>query len=144
MSEQPVDMTLPAGAEAWRFVHNEVDQAVWTEGLRKIFEYRDLGIKDGTNGDYVAHLVRANGREEGDAVQAWHVHDCTFQFVYVLDGWARFEYEGQGEHTIKKGDAILQTPGIKHRELACSEDFCVLEIVAPADFETRIVEAPGD
>ena len=144
MSEQPVDVTLPAGAKAWRFVHNGADQAVWTEGLRKIFEYRDLGIKDGTNGDYIAHLVRANGREEGDAVQSWHVHDCTFQFVYVLDGWARFEYEGQGEHTIKKGDAILQTPGIKHRELACSEDFCVLEIVAPADFETRIVEAPGD
>ena len=23
-------------------------------GLREIFEYRDLGIKDGTNGDYVA------------------------------------------------------------------------------------------
>jgi hypothetical protein len=28
------------------------------------------------------------------------------------------------------------------RELACSEDLEVLEIVAPADFKTRIVEAP--
>ncbi|MEM7026515.1 MAG: cupin, partial [Pseudomonadota bacterium] len=53
-----------------------------------------------------------------------------------------FEYEGQGERTIRKGDAILQTPMIKHREIACSEDFEVLEIVAPANFETKIVDAP--
>jgi hypothetical protein len=52
------------------------------------------------------------------------------------------EYEGQGEHTIKKGDAILQTPMIKHREIACSDDFEVLEVVAPANFATRIVEPP--
>ena len=35
-----------------------------------------------------------------------------------------------------------QIPGIKHREIACSEDFEVLEIVSPADFPTRVVEAP--
>jgi hypothetical protein len=33
-------------------------------------------------------------------------------------------------------------PGIPHREITCSEDFEVLEIVAPADFKTRIVEGP--
>ena len=59
-----------------------------------------------------------------------------------MNGWATFEYEGQGQRTIRKGDTILQTPGIKHREIACSEDFEVLEIVAPANFETRVVEAP--
>jgi quercetin dioxygenase-like cupin family protein len=77
-----------------------------------------------------------------DDVQHWHVHDCTFQMVYVLNGWATFEYAGQGKKTIRKGDCINQVPGIPHRELACSEDFEVLEIVAPADFKTRIVEAP--
>jgi hypothetical protein len=50
--------------------------------------------------------------------------------------------EGQGQRTIRKGDCILQTPMIKHREIACSEDFEVLEIVAPGDFKTRVVEAP--
>ncbi len=77
-----------------------------------------------------------------DQVQQWHIHECTFQLVYVLNGWATFEYEGQGQRTIAKGDCILQTPMIKHREIACSEDFEVLEIVAPADFKTRVVEAP--
>jgi quercetin dioxygenase-like cupin family protein len=75
-------------------------------------------------------------------LQQWHVHDCTFQLVYLLDGWATFEYEGQGRRTIRKGDCILQTPALKHREIACSDDFEVLEIVSPADFATRVVEAP--
>jgi len=126
----------------WQFVHDLAAEATWTPGLREIFEYRDLGIKGGTEGDYVAHVIRHNGKKQKDAVQQWHVHECTFQLVYVLAGWATFEYEGQGQHTIAKGDCILQTPMIKHREIACSEDFEVLEIVAPADFKTRVVEAP--
>lgn len=128
--------------KAWRFVHNQADQAKWTPGLREIFDYRDLGIKDGTKGDYVAHIIRHNGKKQQDQVQRWHIHACDFQFVLVLQGWATFEYEGQGQRTIRKGDAILQTPAIKHREIACSDDFEVLEIVSPANFATRIVEAP--
>ncbi|GIR54445.1 MAG: hypothetical protein CM15mP62_19160 [Rhodospirillaceae bacterium] len=42
----------------------------------------------------------------------------------------------------RKGRCLNQRPGIKHREIACSKDFEVLEIVAPANFETRIVDAP--
>jgi uncharacterized protein YjlB len=126
----------------WTFVHDLASDAKWTPGLREIFDYRDLGIKAGTGGDYVAHLIKANGKKQEDKVQQWHVHDCKFQLVYVLNGWATFDYEGQGRHTLKKGDCILQVPSIKHREVACSEDFEVLEIVSPANFETRIVEAP--
>ncbi|MEM1162023.1 MAG: cupin domain-containing protein [Pseudomonadota bacterium] len=126
----------------WDFVHNEAEGASWTPGLREIFEYRDLGIKDGTRGDYVAHVIRHNGKEQADEVQQWHIHECDFQLVYVLNGWATFEYEGQGERTIRKGDCISQKPMIKHREIACSSDFEVLEIVSPGDFRTRIVDAP--
>jgi uncharacterized protein YjlB len=128
--------------QAWDFVHNRAEDATWTAGLREIFEYRDLGIKDGTKGNYVAHLIRHNGKKVTDEVQHWHVHDCDFQFVLVLNGWATFEYEGQGVKTIRKGDCIHQVPGIRHREIDCSEDFEVLEIVSPADFKTRVVDAP--
>jgi uncharacterized protein YjlB len=134
--------STPLSGKTWDFVHNLASEATWTPGLREIFEYRDLGIKDGTKGDFVAHLIRHNGKKVADQVQQWHVHDCNFQFVMVMNGWATFEYEGQGEHTIRKGDCILQTPGIRHREIACSEDFEVLEIVSPADFATRVVDAP--
>ena len=126
----------------WDFSLSKAANAVWTEGLREIFEYRDLGIKEATKGDYIAHIVKANGKEMKDDVQHWHVHDCTFQFVMVLNGWAEFEYEGEGVRRIEKGDVVNQRPGIKHREIACSKDFEVLEIVAPANFETRIVDAP--
>ncbi len=139
-----MSQSKPLSGKRWNFVHNKASEAKWTPGLREIFEYRDLGLKDGTKGDYVAHLIRHNGKKVKDQVQHWHVHDCTFQFVYVLNGSATFEYEGQGRHTIRKGDMILQTPGIAHREIECSEDFEVLEIVAPADFATRNVEAPKE
>jgi uncharacterized protein YjlB len=128
--------------KAWDFVHNQASDAKWSPGLREIFDYRDLGIKAGTNGDYVAHIIRHNGKKQKDQVQHWHIHECDFQFVLVLNGWATFEYEGQGQRTIRKGDAILQTPAIKHREIACSDDFEVLEIVSPANFATKVVDPP--
>jgi len=133
-----------ANPDAWKFSHNKASEAVWTPGLREIFEYRDLGWKDSSNGDYVAHIVKANGKKSKDKVQEWHVHDCEFQFVMVLNGWAEFEYAGHGVRRIEKGDCINQRPGIPHREIACSPDFEVLEIVAPADFKTRIVAAPAE
>ena len=126
----------------WAFVHHEENHATWASGLRNIFEYRDLGVKAATNGDYVAHVIRRNKNENDDGIQSWHIHECEFQLVYVLNGWATFEYEGQGQRTIRKGDTVLQTPMIKHREVACSDDFEVLEIVSPANFKTRVVEPP--
>ena len=62
----------------WAY-ENQAKDAVWTPGLREIFEYRDLGFKDSTNGDYVAHIVKANGKKQTDEVQHWHIHECDFQ-----------------------------------------------------------------
>ncbi|MGI9332170.1 MAG: cupin domain-containing protein [Gammaproteobacteria bacterium] len=137
-------MTKLADKSHWDFVHNKAEEAHWTPGLREIFEYRDLGIKDGSKGDFIAHVIRHNGKKMADEVQQWHNHECDFQFVYVLNGWATFEYAGEGVKTIKKGDCILQKPLIAHREIACSEDFEVLEIVSPANFETKIVAGPDE
>jgi len=129
--------------KGWNFIHNIAKNADWKPGLREIFDYRDLGLKDGTNGDYIAHIIKANGKELKDEVKEWHLHECEFQFVLVLNGWATFEYEGEGVKTIRKGDAINQRPMIAHREIACSPDFEVLEIVAPANFKTKVVSPPN-
>ena len=48
----------------WDFSINKASEAVWTEGLREIFEYRDLGIKGATQGDYIAHIVK--GERQGN------------------------------------------------------------------------------
>ena len=120
----------------WKFNHHLAEGAAWSPGLRSIFEYRDLGISDATKGDYVAHIIRAVDREDADSIHAWHYHECDFQMVYILRGWATFEYDGEGVHTLRAGDCVNQRPGIRHREIECSADLELLEIVAPADFQT--------
>ena len=55
--------------EDWKFEHNLASEAVWTQGLREIFEYRDLGIKSATNGDYIAHIIRSKDLADPDEVQ---------------------------------------------------------------------------
>ena len=130
-------------ANNWDFSHQRAADSIWTDGLREIFGYCDLGIKGSTKGDYIAQIIKANGKEMKDEVQESHVHDCTFQFVLDVNGWADFEYEGQGIRRLEKGDCINQRTGIPHREIAYSKDYEVLEIVASADFKTRIVNAPA-
>jgi len=122
-----------------KFSHSEADNAEWeTRGLRSYFEYRDLGINDATNGDVVAHIIRA--KEGHKATGQWHVHDCTFQMYHVLKGWIKFEYEGQGIKVAKAGDCVLQPAGIRHREMEHSADLELIEIVSPANFESRNVD----
>ena len=110
-------------------------------GLRGYFEYRDLGIKRATRGKVVAHVIRARPGKapHGD----WHMHDCDAQFVYVLKGWVEFEYEGVGKVTMRAGSCFYQPPRIRHREIRHSKDIEMLEVVAPADFETLDARPPA-
>jgi quercetin dioxygenase-like cupin family protein len=108
------------------------------DGLRPFFDYRPLGLEKLTGGKVGAHVIRAKAGKHADAPR--HTHTLDFQFVYVLKGWAIFEYEGYGEHRLVEGSTVYQPPGIKHKEIAHSDDFEVLEITMPADFETRTAE----
>ena len=110
-------------------------------GLRNYFEYRDLGIRRATRGKVVAHVIRAR---PGKAPHGqWHRHDCDVQFVYVLKGWAVFEYEGVGQVRMKAGTCFYQPPGIRHREIRHSKDLEMIEVVAPAEFRTVSLEKPA-
>jgi uncharacterized RmlC-like cupin family protein len=104
------------------------------DGLRPFFQYRDLGIRDATNGLVLAHVIRAKPGTQ--AVPERHHHEVHFQMVYVLKGWVKFRYEGVGEVTLKAGSCVHQPPGIKHTELGHSDDLELIEIVMPADFKT--------
>ena len=103
-------------------------------GLRGYFEYRDLGIKRATRGKVVTHVIRARpGRApHGD----WHYHDCDVQWIYVVKGWVKMEYEGVGEVLMKAGSCFYQPPRIRHRELAHSRNVEMIEVVSPANFRT--------
>ena len=124
------------------FSVSRAEDAVYQQGLRSFMEYRDLGIADATHGKMRAHVVRV--KQGGDThdlhTTGLHQHQCDFQMFYVLKGWMKFVYEGQGEHTFREGDCVLQPAGIVHNELTCSDDVEILEIYSPAVHETRVVD----
>jgi len=103
-------------------------------GLRNYFEYRDLGVKRATRGKVVTQVIRARPGKapEGD----WHYHDCKLQFVFVVRGWVKMDYEGTGEVLMKAGSCFYQPPRIRHRELAHSKNLEMVEVVSPANFKT--------
>jgi quercetin dioxygenase-like cupin family protein len=121
-------------------VSHAADAVFERKGLRSFFEYRDLGILDATDGAVVAHVIRAI--PGAPALSERHHHDVTFQLVYVLKGWIRFNYEGVGDVLLEPGSCVHQPPGIRHTELGHSDDLELLEIVMPGRFET-VTHATG-
>lgn len=120
--------------------------AHFERGLRSFFEYRDLGMKESTEGRVAAHVIRAapgalspgNRAVPGALFPGQpHFHGTTFQLVYVLKGWIEFEYEGQGVVRLEAGSCVYQPPSIRHRELGHSDDVEMLEVIMPPDFSTE-------
>ncbi len=104
-------------------------------GLRSYFTYRDLGVAGATGGRVGAQVVKAVAAVREPAGR--HRHGLKFQMIYVLKGWAKFEYDGQGVIKLTAGSCVNQPAGIRHEQIACSKDFEVLEITLPAEFATR-------
>lgn len=117
--------------------HREEDFA---EGLRRYAKYRDLGVAAATNGMVQAHVIRMIPPCDPAEVSKRHYHDVDFQMVYVLKGWMKSEFEGQGAVLMREGSCWIQPPRIKHKVLDYSDDCEVLEIILPADFETVTLE----
>jgi uncharacterized RmlC-like cupin family protein len=111
-----------------------------TDGLRSYAQYRDLGMSKATNGLLQAHVIRLVPPCDPAVVSKRHYHDVDVQMIYVLKGWIRSEFEGQGEVTMRAGAAWLQPPRIKHTVLDYSDDCELLEIILPAEFDTVELE----
>lgn len=119
-----------------RFTVSHLSQSKFlTDGLRAYARYRDLGIAKATNGLVQAHVIRLVPPCT-DEVRQRHFHKVDFQMVYVLKGWMKNEFEGQGKQTMRAGSCWIQPPGIKHTVLDYSQDCEVLEIILPATFDT--------
>lgn len=111
------------------------------DGLRAYAQYRDLGIADASNGLARAHVIRLMGPCNPDEVSKLHYHDVEFQMVYVLKGWVKTYMEGVGETTFQIGSAWTQPPKIKHLIMDYSDDVELLEVILPADFDTKELTA---
>ena len=55
----------------------------------------------------------------------------------------RDRYEGGGVVRAEAGSCVNQPPGIRHAEMAHSDDLELIEITLPAEFKTVDVDAPG-
>lgn len=109
-------------------------------GRRPFFFYRDLGLKDVTNGKVSATLTSTSkglSRPTG-----WHYHVCEVQFIYMLDGWVDLEFEDGTARRLSAGDSIYIPSGMRHNEIATSESFELLEIQIPSGMQTVTCEPP--
>jgi hypothetical protein len=113
--------------------HREADFA---QGLRAYAKYRDLGVASATGGMARAHVIRFVPPFRPEEASTPHYHDLDFQMIYVLRGWYKTEFKGEGVHTLEAGSCWIQPPRVKHAVLGYSDDCELLEIVLPADFKT--------
>tara|TARA_R110002110_G_scaffold89267_1_gene232549 strand:+ start:313 stop:939 length:627 start_codon:yes stop_codon:yes gene_type:complete len=110
--------------------------AKWTkEEIRPQFEYRHFGVEEATGRRYGSHVIRvAKGAKPP---VRHHVHpDCEFLLVYILKGWVKFWYDGEGERKLNAGDVHLLPAGIKHAVTGWSKDLEMLETTHPADYRS--------
>ena len=118
------------------FVVSHPREEDYQEGLRSYAKYRDLGVAEATKGAVQAHVIRLVPPCDPAEVSQRHYHDVEFQLIYMLKGWMKGEYEGQGEIMMRAGSCWIQPTGIKHTVLDYSDDCEMLEIILPAEFDT--------
>jgi mannose-6-phosphate isomerase-like protein (cupin superfamily) len=116
--------------------HYDEDDFV-PDGLRAYALYRDLGVAEASSGVAQAHVIRLLGPCNPKEVSKLHIHDVQFQMVYVLSGWVKTWIEGQGETLMRQGSSWTQPPRIKHMIRDYSDNCELLEVILPAEFETR-------
>jgi hypothetical protein len=132
----PKSTRLKTKAPAQRFTVSHLNEKDFKrDGLRPYALYRDLGIAAASGGLAQAHVIRLVPPCTDD-VRKRHVHAVELQLVYVLKGWMKNEFDGQGEQVMRAGSCWLQPPNIKHTVLDYSDDCEVLEIIVPAEFKT--------
>jgi mannose-6-phosphate isomerase-like protein (cupin superfamily) len=123
-----------ASFEKGDFHVSHLEDAPFVRGLRPYFKYRDLGMSEATGGKLMAQVIAPDGPCRGPGDRHYHVLD--FQMVYVLQGRAKVWFDGVGEVALREGSCMYQRPGVEHRVLEYSDDYTVIEITVPADFET--------
>ena len=137
---RPASRASAKQAPRQKFTVSHHDEQDFRSGLRNYAKYRDLGISQATGGMVQAHVIRFVPPSRPEEVAKRHYHDVDFQMVYVLKGWLRSEFEGEGEIVLRSGACRIQPSGIKHTVLEYSDDCEVLEIIMPAEFETVMLE----
>ena len=135
------DVSTLAPATRPKPVHSSAKAPVMTQGRRDFFTYRDLGVREGSNGTMRAQLMTAiTGMTEPTG---WHYHVCEGQFVYALKGWVELEFETGDRLRLQAGESLFIPGGLRHNELSTSDDLEILEVSVPAAMGTVPCERPA-
>ena len=84
------------------FVASHHSPDAFEQGLRRYAQYRDLGIAAATGGLARAHVIKMIPPCDPAEVSKRHYHDVEFQMIYVLKGWIKGEYDGEGVYHARR------------------------------------------
>jgi mannose-6-phosphate isomerase-like protein (cupin superfamily) len=140
--EQPALKERVADAQpAMKVALTSAKAPEFVKGRRDFFKYRDLGVTKATRGWMRAQVTSAiTGMTQPTG---WHYHVCEGQFVYTLKGWVELEFEDGTHCRLESGDSVFIPGGMRHNELATSDDLEILEVSVPADMGTVPVDKPA-
>ena len=108
-------------------------------GLRASLLYADLGIAEGTGGQFHGEMIKINQQSHTEeSSTGMHRHDYDFQFNYVLSGEIDFVIEGIEEKCFfQAGDTYFLPHKILHDETRVSKDYSVMQVYGPANSLTQ-------
>ncbi len=122
------------------YTHDTEDQWVMGNGPRNHHVYRDLGTRLPTDSRIHFHVVKATGPGRNIG---WHYHSMA-QWFMVLGGTGVFRIEDRPRQRLGWGDSMCvgRGPRMRHNVTDYSEDYLVLEMCVPADYDTIAVSEP--
>jgi quercetin dioxygenase-like cupin family protein len=126
-------------ALAAKLAYATPENAPFVAGRRAFFKYKDLGVSEATDGKMRAQIMLATAEMQETG---WHYHLCDAQFIYTLRGWVDLVFEDGRHIRVSEGESLLIPGGMKHNELAISDDFELLELSIPAKMGTVACDPP--
>ena len=135
------EMTLPTPFvrpdrewQGQKFVHNVGAGAVWGPFRQPGFIARDTTINAGTKGVAGVVVVR-----KGQTFPVWTRHSADIMFGFVMAGSMQLKGEGKDPFTLTPGDAFVIPPGMATLWADPTNDFELLEVTLPGQFDTTLV-----
>ncbi len=105
-------------------------------------ELRDLGVAAATDGLVGAMVLRAAHPSRPGETGGAHRHMGEFQMLYVLKGWVKMNLAGKGDVVMKAGSCWTQPRGLAHDVVDYSDDYEVLLLDVPANYDTAPARLP--
>lgn len=107
---------------------------------RAFFAYRDLGVTEITEGRMMLEVLKAV--EPADRT-GWHTHSMG-QIALIVGGKAMIQVENHPPVALVDGSTCYIGSRMRHDVYAVDDDYILLEVYMPADWDTIPCPAPPD